>query len=185
MLDRINAAGALTYVLVEEGGAGRWLVKRLKRGAELVAAALFALLFAAFMIQIISRYVLNMPVSWSLELCSIAYVWVVFWTCGILVSERKQIVFDVLYTRFPPRARRWLAIANTAALALVFLAALPGTLDYIHFLAPAALHGAARAHEPRLCVLRHLHDRGHRRRGAPLRRLAGPSWQQSPLSGRA
>jgi TRAP-type C4-dicarboxylate transport system permease small subunit len=124
-------------VSLAPAGEGRAvpLLKRLERGAELAAAAMFAALFGAFMIQIVSRYVLNMPVSWSLELCSIAYVWVVFWTCDILVRERQHIVFDVLYQKFAPRSRRWVAVANTAALGLVFLAALPGTLDYIHFLA--------------------------------------------------
>ena len=53
---------------------------KLKRFAELAAAAMFAAMFGAFMIQIVSRYVFNAPVSWSLEICSIAYVWVVFWS---------------------------------------------------------------------------------------------------------
>ena len=101
---------------------------------EGVAALALALMFAAFVVQIFSRYVLNMPVSWSLELCAITYVWVVFWTNGMLVGERQQIVFDVIYQAVPPRPRRWLAIANTSALGLVFLAALPGTADYIWFL---------------------------------------------------
>jgi TRAP-type C4-dicarboxylate transport system permease small subunit len=101
---------------------------------EGVAASAFALMFAAFVVQIFSRYVLNAPVSWSLEVCAIAYVWVVFWSCGLLVSERQQIVFDVIYQAIKPRSRRWLAIANTSALGLVFLAALPGTVDYVWFL---------------------------------------------------
>ena len=101
---------------------------------EGVAALAFALMFAAFIVQIFSRYVLNAPVSWSLELCAIAYVWVVFWSCGLLVGERQQIVFDVIYQAFRPKARRWLAIANTSALGLIFLAALPGTIDYVWFL---------------------------------------------------
>jgi TRAP-type C4-dicarboxylate transport system permease small subunit len=101
---------------------------------EGVAAALFAMMFAGFVIQIISRYVLNMPVSWSLELCSIGYVWVVFWSCNLLAGERQQIVFDLIYNMFPPRRRRVLAIVNTATLSLVFLAALPGVLDYVMFL---------------------------------------------------
>ena len=105
-----------------------------KNVTEGVAAAAFALMFAAFTIQIISRYVLNMPVAWSLELCSIAYVWVVFWSCDLLVSEREQIVFDVIYQAIKPKVRRWIAIFNTATLAVLFLAALPGTLEYIWFL---------------------------------------------------
>lgn len=107
---------------------------RLKRFAELAAAGIFAAMFGAFMVQIVSRYVLNHPVSWTLEICSITYVWVVFWSCNLLLTERQHIVFDILYKRFPPRWRRIVAVANTAALGLIFLAALPTVLDYIDFL---------------------------------------------------
>jgi TRAP-type C4-dicarboxylate transport system permease small subunit len=108
---------------------------RLHRGAELISAAAFALMFGAFMVQIVSRYIFDAPVSWSLEICSIGYIWIVFWTCDILVSERQHIIFDVLYVKFPPRWRRVVGIVNTATLGLIFLAALPTTLEYIHFLA--------------------------------------------------
>jgi TRAP-type C4-dicarboxylate transport system permease small subunit len=105
-----------------------------RRFAEGVAAISFAVLFSAFILQVVSRYVFNSPIAWTLELCAISYVWVVFWTCGILVSERQQIVFDVIYNWFKPGPRRWLAIFNTACLGLVFLAALPGVVDYILYL---------------------------------------------------
>jgi TRAP-type C4-dicarboxylate transport system permease small subunit len=102
--------------------------------AEGVAALSFAVMFFAFILQVISRYVFNAPIAWTLELCSIGYIWVVFWTCDILVSERQQIVFDVIYNWFKPGPRRWLALFNTGCLGLVFLAAIPGVLDYIRFL---------------------------------------------------
>jgi TRAP-type C4-dicarboxylate transport system permease small subunit len=113
---------------MKDPGAG------LKRFAELAAAAMFAAMFGAFMVQIVSRYVFNAPVSWTLEICSIAYVWLVFWSCNLLLTERQHIVFDILYRKFPPRWRRIVAILNTAALGLIFLAALPTVLDYIGFL---------------------------------------------------
>jgi TRAP-type C4-dicarboxylate transport system permease small subunit len=105
-----------------------------KTFAEGVSAISFAVMFFAFILQVASRYVFNAPISWTLELCSIGYIWVVFWTCDILVSERQQIVFDVIYNWFKPGPRRWLAIFNTACLGLVFLTAIPGVLDYIRFL---------------------------------------------------
>jgi TRAP-type C4-dicarboxylate transport system permease small subunit len=111
----------------------RWIL-RWKKFAELAAAAMFLVMFVSFMAQILSRYVFDAPLSWTLEICSIAYIWVIFWSCDILVSERQHIIFDVLYQKFPPQPRRLLAIFNTAVVALTFLAALPGTLDYIAFL---------------------------------------------------
>jgi len=110
------------------------LKARLQRAAELVSAALFALMFCAFMIQIVSRYLFNHPISWSLELCSLSYIWLVFWSSDLLMEERQHIRFDLLYKMLPPRRRRLVAIANTAAMGLVFLAALPASLDYIAFM---------------------------------------------------
>ena len=102
--------------------------------AEGVAALAFATLFFAFIVQVASRYVFNAPVSWTLELCAIAYVWVVFWSAGVLVPERRHIAFDVLYHWLPPRVRRVVAIFLSACLAAVYLAALPGVLDYVRYL---------------------------------------------------
>jgi len=106
----------------------------LKRGAELVAAGLFAAMFGAFMIQIVSRYVFNHPVQWSLELCSLGYIWLVFWSSDLLVEERQHIRFDLLYKKLPARPRRFVAVTNTAALGLVFLAGLPLSIEYILFM---------------------------------------------------
>jgi TRAP-type C4-dicarboxylate transport system permease small subunit len=50
------------------------------------------------------------------------------------MEERQHIRFDLLYKMLPPRRRRIVAIANTAAIGLVFLAALPSSLDYIAFM---------------------------------------------------
>jgi TRAP-type C4-dicarboxylate transport system permease small subunit len=105
-----------------------------KRFTESVAVAAFAVMFAGFVIGIIARYVFNAPISWTNELCVVAFVWVVFWSSDILLKERQHIVFDVLYNMMPPRPRRITAIFVTLSLAVVFIAALPGTLSYIEFL---------------------------------------------------
>jgi TRAP-type C4-dicarboxylate transport system permease small subunit len=106
----------------------------LHRGAELVSAGLFALLFGAFMVQVFTRYVLNDPVTWTLELCSLAYVWGVCFTAAALVREREHIAFDMLYQQIRPGPRRWLAITSTAIIAVLFLAGLPGTIDFVTFM---------------------------------------------------
>ncbi|MEO9227614.1 MAG: TRAP transporter small permease [Devosia sp.] len=110
--------------------AGLW-----KRFTESVAVVAFAVMFAAFVVQVASRYIFNAPIAWTLEVCLIAYVWVVFWSSELLVRERQHIIFDVLYNMAPLRQRRWLAVAITASLLIVFAVALPGTWDYVTFVA--------------------------------------------------
>jgi TRAP-type C4-dicarboxylate transport system permease small subunit len=105
--------------------------QRLTKGAELAAAILFAAMFGAFVIQVVSRYVFDDPVSWTLEICSITYIWIVFFGGSLVVEQRQHITFDMLYKSIRPRRRRIFAIVNVTSLAVVFLAALPGTIDYV------------------------------------------------------
>jgi len=105
-----------------------------KRFAESVSVVAFAVMFAGFVIGVGGRYVFNTPVSWANEVCVIAFVWVTFWSTDILVKERQHIVFDVIYNWIPVRQRRYVAIFITLSLALIFIALLPGTVDYILFL---------------------------------------------------
>src|SRR6478735_7870163 len=109
----------------------RSLRLRLSVLAESVAALLFLAMFAAFLIQVFARYVLNNPIGWTQEFVLIAYIWIVFWCSAFLVRERDHITFDMAFEALPPGARRRLAIVLTAIVAIAFVVALPATIDYI------------------------------------------------------
>jgi TRAP-type C4-dicarboxylate transport system permease small subunit len=110
------------------------LISRLRRAAELIAALMFAIMLGAFIIQVFTRYVLNDPASWTLEVCSIAYVWIVFFASAVVVDQRQHITFDMLYKSMRSGRRRVFAVVSAASILLMFAVGLPGTLDYIAFL---------------------------------------------------
>jgi TRAP-type C4-dicarboxylate transport system permease small subunit len=112
----------------------RPLGQRLRFLAELVAALLFVAMFAAFLLQVFTRYVLNNPVAWTNEFVLIAYIWIIFWCAALLLRERDHITFDMVFISLPPGPRRILAVVLTALVAIAFIAALPGTIDYIGFM---------------------------------------------------
>jgi len=91
-------------------------------------------MFAAFLLQVFTRYVLNDPVAWTQEFVLIMYIWIVFWCGAFLLKEREHITFDMFFLALPPRQRRILAIILTALTGLVFIVALPATIDYVTFM---------------------------------------------------
>jgi TRAP-type C4-dicarboxylate transport system permease small subunit len=107
---------------------------RLRRIAEIVAAALFAAMFVAFILQVFTRYVLNDPTAWTQEATLICYVWVVFWCGAFLLRERDQITFDMVSAASPLRVRRVLALLAAILIGVAFLVALPATVDWIMFM---------------------------------------------------
>lgn len=107
---------------------------RLRLFAEWVTAILFVAMFAAFLLQVFTRYVLNSPVAWTQEFVLIVYIWIVFWCAAFLLREREHITFDMVFVSLPPGPRRVLAIVLTLITLAAFVAALPGTFDYVSFM---------------------------------------------------
>lgn len=105
----------------------------LKARAENVAAALLALMFLTFILQITTRYLVNYPFGWTLEACLTLWLWLVFWTAAFVLRDRDHVRFDLLHAASSRRAQRLMALVSAVAIAAGLLAALPATLDYITF----------------------------------------------------
>jgi TRAP-type C4-dicarboxylate transport system permease small subunit len=114
------------------------LLARLRRAAELFSAALFAAMFFAFLLQVISRYVFNAPLSWTLEVCSISYIWIVFFAGATIVKPQQHITFDMLYGALAPGWQRVFALFTTGSIVVLFAVCLPGTIGYVLFVSRKA-----------------------------------------------
>ena len=110
------------------------LKKLLLKGAEGVAAAMLAAMFFTFVLQIFSRYVLDEPFGWTLEVCLTLWVWLVFWGSAFVVRHDQQVAFDMLYHFVRPGTRRILALLGSLAIVVGLAVSLPPTWDFIDFL---------------------------------------------------
>ncbi len=110
------------------------ITKWFTRGVEFIAAAMLAAMFLTFLIQIFSRYVLLQPFGWTLELCLILWVWIVFFGCAFMVRERDHVTFDIFYLAAPRRIRQILALMAAAAIIIGMGWALLPTWDYIDWM---------------------------------------------------
>ena len=109
---------------------GAWL----RRRAENVAAGLLAVMFCAFIVQIVFRYFFNFPVGWTSELSVIAWLWLVLWGAAFVVRESDEIRFDLVHGAVGPRARRVMGIVTGIALVILYVASLPATVKYVSFM---------------------------------------------------
>jgi len=110
--------------------AGGWLHRR----AENVLAALLAVLFVAFIVQIVFRYFLNFPIGWTAELSVICWLWLVLWGVSFVAKESDEIRFDILSGAVGPRTGRAMGIVTAIAIVGLYAAAIPATYKYISFM---------------------------------------------------
>lgn len=114
------------------------MIEKLKSGfvtlTETIAAGMLAAMFLAFLLQIFSRYILQEPFGWTLELCLILWVWIVFFGCAFNVRERDHVTFDIFYLAAPRRVRQILALVSAAAIAIGMAWAFLPTWDYVDWM---------------------------------------------------
>jgi TRAP-type C4-dicarboxylate transport system permease small subunit len=110
------------------------LLSRLHRCAEAVAAALMAVIFVAFIVQIVMRYVFGQGVGWTTELSLAAWLWLVLWGASFVLRDEEEIRIDLLYGRFGRRTDRFFKAVGALSLIALFGMALPATWAYVSFM---------------------------------------------------
>lgn len=108
----------------------RWLYRR----GENLLVIMIGVMFIAFMLQVIFRYVLNWPTGWSSELTVVLWIWVVLFGAAFVVREEEEIRFDLIYGAVSPRVRRAMTVISAIALLGLYGYSFPAVYDYVTFM---------------------------------------------------
>jgi C4-dicarboxylate transporter, DctQ subunit len=109
---------------------GAWLHRR----AENLLAVMLAAIFAAFILQVVFRYVLNLPVGWTSEVSAVLWIWLVLWGAAFVLREDEEIRFDLIYAVAGPKARRVMLLVSAVGLIVLYGRSLPAAVDYVSFM---------------------------------------------------
>ena len=109
---------------------GGWLYRR----AENVLAAMLAVMFFAFLLQIFFRYVMNWPTGWTNELSAILWIWMVLWGAAFVLTEQEEMRFDLIYASVGSRVRSAMFLVCAASLVFLYAISFPAVYDYVSFM---------------------------------------------------
>lgn len=112
------------------GGIVGWV----RRRAENVVAALLAIMFVAFIVQIVFRYFFNLPTGWSSELSVVAWLYIVLLGSALWLKESEEIRFDLVSGSLGRGGRRAVGLVVAAIALALFAMALPATWKYVTFM---------------------------------------------------
>lgn len=70
-------------------------LSRLIRVEQAVAVALLAVVLTTMAAQVIARYVLHNPLSWSEEVARLAMIWLTFIAASFILARREHIAVDL------------------------------------------------------------------------------------------
>ena len=110
------------------------VVAWIRRRAENVVAALLGIMFVAFVVQIVFRYVFNFPIGWSSELSVITWLYMTLLGSAFWLKESEEVRFDLISDRLGPVGRRVVGLVVAVAAVVLFGMALPATVKYVAFM---------------------------------------------------
>jgi C4-dicarboxylate transporter, DctQ subunit len=110
------------------------IVEWIRRRAENIVSGLLAIMFVAFILQIVFRYFFNFPVGWSSELSVITWLYMVLLGSAFWLRDSEEIRFDLLSDSIGPRARRLVGILVPGAMVVLLVMSLPATIKYVAFM---------------------------------------------------
>ena len=110
------------------------VTRPLHRFAEAVAAFLMAVIFVAFIVQIVMRYVFNWPVGWTTELSLAAWLWLVLWGAAFVLKDDEEIRIDTFADGGSPRRRRLVQAIGAVSIIVLFGMSLPASWSYVTFM---------------------------------------------------
>lgn len=102
--------------------------------AEHFSALLLGSMFAVFILQIVFRYFLNLPVGWTVEWVTIAWLWGILFSFAFVIRAEDMIRLDIVYSSVPQAVRRMLDVFSGLTCAGIFLWTLPMAWDYVDFM---------------------------------------------------
>ena len=86
-----------------------------------VVIVLMLVMTVTVSLQIVFRYVFNIPLGWSEEMARFSFVWVSFFGASALMRVREHVNVTVFVDNFPPRLRAvCVLVANLCALIFAY-----------------------------------------------------------------
>ena len=87
----------------------------------IIPLASFIVLFVLFIMQVFFRYVLKEPISWSNELITVMYVFLIFLGAAYTGKTHEHMVFPLVYEKASQKVQCILQIVGNTILTITFV----------------------------------------------------------------
>jgi TRAP-type C4-dicarboxylate transport system permease small subunit len=99
-----------------------------------IPAITFIVLFIVFVVQIISRYIFNTPLTWAYELTQAAFIWTTLLAASYMHRKWKHIEFAMIYDKLSSKGKSVFSFIGNSIIALACALSFFPTLSYICFI---------------------------------------------------
>jgi TRAP-type C4-dicarboxylate transport system permease small subunit len=94
----------------------------------------FIAMFAAFIMQVFFRYIIRHPLTWSMEIIVIGFVWTVVFGACYTMRRRGHVKFTMIYDRLSPVPAAVLRMLGNIIIVVTFASLVFASYNYSFFI---------------------------------------------------
>jgi TRAP-type C4-dicarboxylate transport system permease small subunit len=94
----------------------------------------FAVMFVAFIMQVFFRYIIRHPLTWSMEVIVVGFVWTVVFGACYTMRQRSHVKFTMIYDRLLPVPAALIRMLGNIIIVVTFASLIFATYKYSLFI---------------------------------------------------
>ena len=87
----------------------------------------FIVMFATFIVQVFFRYVIRYPLTWTIDIIVISFIWAVEFGACYTMRNKAHVKFTMLYDRFKPKTAALTRLIGNLVIILTFISLIPAS----------------------------------------------------------
>lgn len=95
---------------------------------------MLASMFVTFLVQIVFRYILELPLGWTIEYVALAWLWGVLFGYAFVVRDAEIIRLDIVYGAMPGKVRRVMDVITGLGCAGILIGSVPKAYEFVTFM---------------------------------------------------
>ena len=95
--------------------------------------AAFIIMFVTFILQVFFRYIVRHPLTWSMEIIVIGFIWAVEFGACYTMRKRAHVKFTMLYDRLKPKSAALTRLIGNLIIIVTFLGLIPASWTQAQF----------------------------------------------------
>ena len=99
-----------------------------------IPVASFLVMFLIILVGVFFRYVVRYPLTWSMEMIVIGFVWTVIFGACFTMRQRTHIKFSLIYDKLKPRPAAVFRMLGNIIIVVVFLSLVFASLKFSLFI---------------------------------------------------
>ena len=93
----------------------------------------FVVLFVTFFLQVFFRYVIRLPLTWTMEIIVICFIWTVVLGACFTMRNRAHVKFTMIYDHLKPKPAAITRMIGNIIIVVTFLSLIPSSWSQIFF----------------------------------------------------